>query len=108
MAGLPYAQLSQDSPESIVDDYLQRGLQDAYRNFEVQWNEVNSRAKTLGRRRQVELLTELQSKATNEMMKFQQSSQQQSDQLAQLDRLAEQGGFDSSEAKWRMVLGPEE
>lgn len=108
MPGLPFERIRQDTPESTVDDYLQRGLQDMQQRFETRWNEVNRHAGVLGRRKQMEMLAELRSKATSEILEFRQSAQQQKDQFARLDRLAEQRGFDASEAKWRMVLSPEE
>ena len=108
MPGLPYTQLERDTPESIVDNYLQRGLQDIQQRFEFQWNEVNSRAETLGQRKQMEMLNELQSKTTQEMMAFRQQAQQQVEQLQRMDRLAQQAGTDPREAKMRAVLSPEE
>jgi len=108
MNGLPYKQLERDTPESIVDNYLQQGLQDIQQRFESQWNEVNSRAKTLGQRKQMEMLNELQSKATQEIMTFRQQTQQQMQQLQLVDRLAQQNSsINANEVKMRMVLGPE-
>ena len=108
MPGLPYTQTRQDTPESMLDNYLQQGLQDIQQRFEVQWNEVNSRASVLGERKQMELLNELQAKATQEVIKFQQGVSMQQEQLALMDRLAQQNpSFDAEEVKRRMTLGPE-
>lgn len=108
MAGLPYERLGQNTPESTVDDYLQRGLRDIQQRFGTQWDEVVKRGETLGKRRRDEILNELQSKTTQEVIQFKQQARQQRERLAQVDQLAQQGGFDATEAKWRMTLGSEE
>ena len=107
MAGLDFPRLNQSTPESIVDDYLQRGLQDIQDKYTLQWNEVNKRGDTLGGRKQMEMLSNIDMKAKQEIQAFRQSAQQQQDQLAQIDQLARQGGFNPYEAKMRMVLGTE-
>ena len=107
MPGLPFAQLGEQSPESMIFDYVDRGTRDIEQRYQVQWDEVNNRASTLGRRTQMEMLNEIQSKATQEMFHSTQNAQSRMKQLKQLDILAKQGGFDASEAKWRMVLSPE-
>ena len=108
MAGLPFDRMGQSTPESIVHDYLQKGLQDIQQRYNLQWDEVNRRGKTLGRRRQGELFDELDLKVEQDALAFQQKAQQQMGQFTRIDKLAQQGGFDPYEAKMRMVLSPEE
>ena len=108
MAGLPYQQLEQDTPESIVNDYLQRGLQGIQDRYNTQWNEINKRGQTLGQRKQTQMFDELDAKVQQDAMAFQQQTQQQMEQLQRIDRLAQQAGTDPYEPKMRLVLGPEE
>lgn len=108
MAGLPYAQTNETSPESLIDDQFQKGMQDIQQRYDLQWDEINKRGTTLGQRRQTEMFDELDAKVQQEALKFSQLAQQQQDRLVQLDTLAQQGGFDATEAKWRMTVGAEE
>jgi len=107
MAGLDFPRLNQSTPESIIDDYLQRGIRRIQDKYRLQWDEVNKRRNILGGRKQMEMLSTIDMKGKQELQAFIQSVQQQQDQLAQVDQLAQQGGFDPYEAKMRMVLGPE-
>lgn len=108
MAGLPYARLGDNiSPESIMEDYYQRGVADINQRYRGQWDEVNKRASTLGQRRQMEMLGDIQAKSRAEFDRFHQSARNQVKELQLIDQLAKQGGFDPYEAKMRMVLGPE-
>lgn len=108
MPGLPFAQLDNNTtPESILDDYYQRGIADIDKRYRGQWDEVSKRGATLGQRRQNEMFDDIQAKSDAELGKFYQSAQGQFKEFQLIDRLAEQGGFDPYEAKMRMVLGPE-
>ena len=108
MNGLPYQQLEQDTPESIVNDYLQRGLQGIQNKYKLQWDEVNKRGQILGRRKQMEMFADIDMKGKQEIQAFQQQAKEQMERLQRVDQLAQQAGFDPSEAKMRIVLGPEE
>lgn len=108
MAGLDYPQLSSNiSPESIIEDYYQRGLTDMDQRYRSQWDEVNRRASTMGRRKQNEMLSDIQARMTKEVNTFRQAAQNQIEEFQLIDQLAQQRGFDPYEAKMRMVLGPE-
>lgn len=104
---IPYPQTNRMSPESMVGDYQQQGLQDIQDRYMQQWNEISKRGSVLGARRQTEMFDELDSRFGQQALKFKQGTAQQMQQFSQLDQLAEQGGFDPYEAKMRMVLGPE-
>ena len=108
MPGLPFPSMNQDTPESIIDNYLQQGMQTLREKYTLQWREVAKRGDVLGERKQREMLSEIDMKAKQEVQEFQQTVRQRAEELARVDRLAQQSGFDASEAKWRMVLSPEE
>ena len=107
MAGLPFTQLGDQTPESVVDNNYQQGLAAIHDRYEMQWNEVNRRAPQLGQRRQMEMLEEIRAKSMNEISRYQQEAQLQANQIMVLDKLAEQGGFDATKAKWRIAVGPD-
>ena len=108
MAGLPYQQLERDTPESIVNNYLQQGLQGIQDKYALQWSEVSKRGKVLGQRKQMEMFSDIDMKAKQEVMEFRRQAQQQVEQLQRMDRLAQQAGIDPYESKMRAVLSPEE
>ncbi len=103
---IPYPETNRMSPESMMGDYEQRGLQDIQDRYMQQFNEINKRV-SLGTRRQTEMFDELDSRFEQQALVFKQEAAQQRQQFAQIDKLAQQGGFDPYEAKMRIVLGPE-
>ena len=95
------------TPELLLDGYYQRNMRQMDQKFQRQWDEVNKRAPQIGQRRQYEMLNEIAANEEAEMGKFHNMMTERMEQLKLADRLGKQGGFDVTEAKWRMVLGPE-
>jgi len=97
------------TPESIFQQEYESGQRQIQQQFELQWNEINRRARSFGspaRHRQA--LDELYTKSQQAMLKFNQGMQQKSEQLKRIDQLAKQGAIrNPDEVKWRIVLGPE-
>ena len=95
-------------PENIIRDNLSDALQRAHEKYELQWNGVVRRANTVGERRAIELLSDIEMRMTHEVSQIRQRAQHQLDQLAQVDQLAQLNpSINANEVKWRMVLGPE-
>ena len=98
----------QDTPESIVDNYLQQGLQNIQNKYGLQWDEVNRRGPVLGQRKANQMFSDIDMRAKQEVQVLQQKVQQQMEQLQLIDRLAQQNpSINADDVKWRMVLGSE-
>lgn len=108
MDGLPFENLPA-SPESIFQQEYKSGQQQIQQQFELQWNNINRRARSFKSPEQhKQALDDLHAKGQQTMLQFNQQMQQRSDQLKRVDQLAERGVIrDPDEVKWRMMLGPE-
>lgn len=108
MPALPFENLPA-SPESIFQREYESGQRQIQQQFELQWNEINRRARSFRSPEQhKQALDELHAKGQQTILRFNQEMQQRSNQLRRIDQLAEQGAIQNpDEVKWRMVLGPE-
>lgn len=108
MNGLSFERLPA-SPESVFQQEYESGQQQIQQQFELQWNEINRRARSFKSPTQhKQALDELYAKGQQTILRFNQEMQQRSDQLKRIDQFAEQGAIQNpDEIKWRMVLGPE-
>ncbi len=108
MAGLPFEQLPATSPEQSIQQELQSSLQRVQERFTLQWDTVNSNARTLGPNRHKAMLTQLKADAEQEVLGLRQQAEQQSEQLRRVDNISAAGGFTSgtaNELKATMVYG---
>lgn len=108
MNGLPFERLPA-SPESIFQQEYESGQRRIQQQFELQWNEINRRARSFKSPAQhQQALDDLYAKGQQTMLQFNQGMQQRSEQLKRIDQLAQQGVIQNpDEVKWRMMLGPE-
>lgn len=112
MAGLPFTRLpgSDMTPEGILKQRTEEGQQRIQQEFQFEWDSINRRAKAekLSRKQHQKLLADLQVTAQRRAREFTQKIQMDTNNLIELDRLAEARTIpDVAKAKWRIVLGPE-
>lgn len=111
--GLPYQQLPAATrrdltPESFVNEQIQTGRQQIQDKYALRWKEVNRSRRFIGAAKSKRMLREIDAKAKQEMLQFDQQAQVQMNQLQSINRLAEQGLiYNADEIKARMVYGPD-
>lgn len=106
--GLPFQQLPQAdvTPESALQQEIQTGRQAIQDKYALQWKEVNRSRRFIGRVKASQMLQQIDTKAKQEMLQFNQQAQQQLAQLQNIDRLAQQGAITNPEQiKARMTFG---
>lgn len=112
--GLPFvrpeATVGTDSPESIFEQQVKAGRNGIQQAFQQEWDLINQRARTekLNPAQVQQLLNGAQVRARREASEFNQQAKMNINNLKELDQLAKTGAIiDATEAKWRIVLGPE-
>lgn len=98
MAGLPFTQLpvaDDISPEEDTKKQIETGRQRIQDKYALQWRTVNANIRTLGRAKHQAMLQQIDSKAKQEMLEFNQQAEQQLGSLRQIDRIARAGGITS-------------
>lgn len=107
--GLPYQQLpaaADVTPESMLQQEIQTGRQQIQDRFKLQWDEIGRSAQFIGKQKASNMRQQLHVKAKQEMLQFNQQAQQQTAQLQNIDRLAQQGMIPNpDEIKARMTFG---
>ena len=109
--GLPYQQLPAATqrdltPESFISEQIQTGRQQIQDKYALQWTEVNRSKRFIGAAKSKRMLREIDAKAKQEMLQFNQQAQTQMNQLQSINRLAEQGFiYNADELKARIVYG---
>ena len=95
--GLPYQRLpgtQRDmTPESILNEQIQSGRQQIQNKYALQWKEINRSRRFIGTGKAQRMLREIDVKAKQEMLQFNQQAQQQLVQLQNIDRLVQVGGL---------------
>ena len=108
--GLPFQQLpvGGTTPESVIEEQIQAGRQQIQNKYALQWKEVNRSKRFIGAGKSQRMLRDIDAKAKQEMLQFNQQAQQQMNQLQNIDRLAQQGMISNAdEIKARIVYGPD-
>ena len=109
--GLPYQQLPAATrrdltPESFVNEQIQTGRQQIQDKYALQWKEISRSKRFIGAAKSKRMLREIDAKAKQEMLQFNQQAEQQMNQLQSINRLAEQGFiYNADELKARIVYG---
>lgn len=109
--GLPYKQLPAATrrdltPESFISEQIQTGRQQIQDKYALQWKEVSRSKRFIGAAKSKHMLREIDAKAKQEMLQFNQQAQTQMNQLQSINRLAEQGFiYNADELKARIVYG---
>jgi len=108
--GLPYQRLpgtQRDiTPESMLKQEIQTGRQSIYNKYNLQWKEAKRSARFIGQGKSQRMQQEIFAKAKQEMLQFNQQAEQQTAQLRNVDRLAQQGAITNpDEIKARMAFG---
>lgn len=109
--GLPHEQLPAATrrdltPESFLDEQIQSGRQRIQDKYALQWKEVNRSKRFVGAGKTKRMLRDIDAKAKQEMLRFNQQAQAQMAQIQNVNRLAEQGMiYNPDEVKARMVFG---
>ena len=96
--GLPFRQLPAASttqrdltPESSLKEKIQAGRQRIQDKYALQWKEANRSAKSVGRGKSQRMLRDIDTRAKQEMLQFNQQAQQQLTQLQHTTMMGEQG-----------------
>ena len=109
--GLPHRQLPAATrrdltPESFLNEQIQTGRQQIQDKYALQWKEVNRSKRFIGAAKSKRMLREIDAKAKQEMLQFNQQAQAQMVQIQNVNRLAERGLiYNADEIKARMVFG---
>ena len=105
--GLPFEQLpSAITPESMLREQIQTGKQQIQDKYALQWKEISRSARFIGPTKANRMLQEIDTRAKQEMLQFNQQAQQQFEQLQNIDRLAQQGAINNpDEIKARIAFG---
>jgi hypothetical protein len=106
--GLPYQQLpaTRVTPESTLNEQIRAGRRQIQNKYALQWKTVGQGSRFLGRTKTDRLLREIDAKAKQEMLQFNQQAQAQMNQLQNIDRLAQQGAIPNpDEIKTRIMYG---
>ena len=109
--GLPYQQLPAATrrdltPESFISEQIATGRQQIQDKYALQWREVSRSKRFIGAAKSKRMLREIDAKAKQEMLQFNQQAQAQMNQLQSINRLAEQGFiYNADELKARIVYG---
>jgi len=110
--GLPFTQLPVATrrdltPESILEQETQAGRQQIQDKYTLQWKEVSRSKRFIGATKANQMLRQIDMRAKQEMLQFNQQAQAQLTQLRNVDRLAEQGAIaDPEQIKARITLDP--
>jgi len=110
--GLPFQQLPAATrrdltPESFISEQIQTGRQQIQDKYALQWKNANRGKRFVGAGKTQRILREIDAKAKQEMLQFNQQAEQQMAQLQNVDRLAEQGAITNpEEIKARLTLDP--
>lgn len=109
--GLPYQQLPAATrrdltPESMLEQETQAGRQQIQNKYALQWKEISRSRRFIGATKATQMLRQIDMKAKQEMLQFNQQAQAQFTQLRNIDRLAQQGAITNPEQiKARMAFG---
>ena len=104
--GLPAATRRDLTPESFISEQIQTGRQQIQDKYALQWKEVNRSKRFIGAAKSKRMLREIDAKAKQEMLQFNQQAQAQMNQLQSINRLVEQGFiYNADELKARIVYG---
>lgn len=96
------------TPEAWLNEQIQTGRQQIQERYALQWKEANRSAKFLGRVKHQQMLRQIDMSAKQEMLQFNQKSQNQMARLKEIDNLGTKGLITNpDEVKWRIVLGHE-
>lgn len=94
------------TPESYLNEQVRTGRQQIQDKYGLQWDEVVRSKRFLGAGKTKRMLREIDSRAKQEMLAFNQQAQEQMAQIQNVDRLAEQGMiYNADKVKARMVFG---
>ena len=108
--GLPFERLpvGRVTPESTLEQEMQAGRQRIQDKYALQWKTVSGSRQFIGATKTSRMLREIDTKAKQEMLQFNQQMQAQINQLRDIDRLAQQGAIaDPEQIKARMTFGPD-
>ena len=109
--GLPFGQLPAATrrdltPESMLKQEIQTGRQAIQSKYALQWKTVQQSRRFIGQTKASAMLREIDTRAKQEMLQFNQQAQQQLTQLRNIDRLAQQGAITNpEEIKARITFG---
>jgi len=98
------------TPESIFEQKVKAGRDGIQQEFQREWDSINQQARInrFSPQKHQQLLADAQARAQDRAAKFDQEYQANLGNFKNLDRLQGQGVVtNATEAKWRMVLGPE-
>jgi len=98
------------TPESMFEQKVKAGRDGIQQEFQREWDTINQQAKInrFSPQKHQQLLATAQTKAADRAAKFDQGYQAQLSNFKNLEQLQNQGVItNATEAKWRMVLGPE-
>ncbi|KKL89802.1 hypothetical protein LCGC14_1911070, partial [marine sediment metagenome] len=103
--GLPFRQLPAASttqrdltPESSLKEKIRAGKQRIQDKYALQWKEASRSAKSVGRGKSQRMLRDIDTRAKQEMLQFNQQAQQQLQQLQRTTMMSEQGLISSEDA----------
>ena len=113
LGGFPFKQLpgaagaaGDITPELFINEQTRTGRQQIQDKYALQWKEVNRSKRFIGAAKSKRMLREIDAKAKQEMLAFNQKMEAQADQLDNINRLAEQGFiYNADELKARIVYG---
>jgi len=108
--GLPFQQLPQArlTPESMLEQEIQTGKQAIQDKYALQWKTVQQGKRFVGAAKTQRMLQQIDMRAKQEVLQFNQQAQQQMAQLRNIDQLAQQGAITNPEQiKARMTFGPD-
>jgi hypothetical protein len=90
----------------MLEQEMQTGRQSIQDKYALQWKAANQSKRFVGAAKTSRILREIDTKAKQEMLQFNQQAQQQMAQLQNIDRLAQQGVITNpDEIKARMTFG---
>lgn len=94
------------TPESFLNEQIQTGRQQIQDKYALQWREVNRSRRFIGVNKSKNMLRQIDAKAKQEMLAFNQEAQTQMAQINSINRLASQGLiYNADELKARLVFG---
>ena len=113
LGGFPFKQLpgaagaaGDITPELFINEQTRTGRQQIQDKYALQWKEVNRSRQFIGAAKSKRMLREIDVKAKQEILAFNQKMEAQADQLDNINRLAEQGFiYNADELKARIVYG---
>lgn len=110
--GLPYQRLpgtrTDLTPESLLKQEIQTGRQAIQDKYALQWKNANRGRRFVGTGKTSRILRDIDTRAKQEMLQFNQRAEQQMIQLQNINRLAQQGAITNpEEIKARIAFGPD-